>query len=93
MNINSIIIRLTEEYPTQTESIRQIKIILEEIEKEKNVSENVEKIQEICNTLYNIKNTDELIDLQVIINEYRNKYDITDPREIINTDNGKGFVQ
>lgn len=93
MNINSIIIRLTEEYPTQTESIRQIKLILDEIEKEKNVSENVEKIQGICNTLYNIKNTDELIDLQVIINEYRNKYDITDPREIINTDNGKGFVQ
>lgn len=54
----------------------------------------IEFLQGICNELYD-KNglTDGILNLQVYINEYRHKYDITDPREIIHTDNGKGFVQ
>lgn len=93
MNIDSIIIKLTEEYPTEVEKIREIKILIGEIEEERNIKENVENLQQICNELYNISSSENLIELQVIINEYRNKYDVTDPREVINWDNGKGYVQ
>ena len=53
----------------------------------------LEKAQGILNTLHGYKQSDVLIDIQVIINQYRCEYDITDPREIIHTDNGRGFVQ
>ena len=57
-------------------------------------TEFVETLQTICNKLYDEYGIDEnILDLQVYINEYRHKYDITDPREIIHVDNGKGFVQ
>lgn len=54
----------------------------------------VESLQEICNKLYERYGLDDdILDLQVYINEYRHEYDITDPREIIHVDNGRGFVQ
>lgn len=56
-------------------------------------AEFLEKAQGIVNTLYGYKKSDTLIDVQALINEYRHMYDITDPREICNTENGKGFVQ
>lgn len=93
MDINALIISLLDEFPTEEEKIRQIKGIKTDIDNGIEIRENVEKLQQICNDLYNIKYSDYLIDLQVIINEYRNKYDITDPREIIHVDNGKGYVQ
>lgn len=93
MDINALIISLLDEFPTEEEKIRQIKGIKTDIDNGIETISNVEKLQQICNDLYNIKYSDYLIDLQVIINEYRNKYDITDPREIIHVDNGKGYVQ
>lgn len=53
----------------------------------------LENAQQIVNEFYDLEPSDVLIDVQVIINTYRNEFDITDPREIINVDNGKGFVQ
>ncbi len=93
MEINSLIISLVEEFPTEEEKIREIVVIINDIDNGINLEENVEKLQQICNDLYNIKHSDYLIDLQIIINKYRNQFDITDPREIIHVDNGKGFVQ
>lgn len=93
MDINALIISLLNEFPTEEEKIRQIKRIKTDIDNGIETISNVEKLQQICNDLYNIKHSDYLIDLQVIINEYRNKLDITDPREIIHVDNGKGYVQ
>ena len=93
MDINALIISLLDEFPTEEEKIRQIKGIKTDIDNGIEIRGNVEKLQQICNDLYNIKYSDYLIDLQIIINEYRNKFDITDPREIIHVDNGKGFVQ
>ncbi len=93
MDINALIISLLDEFPTEEEKIRQIKGIKTDIDNGIEIRENVEKLQQICNDLYNIKYSDYLIDLQIIINGYRNKFDITDPREIIHVDNGKGYVQ
>lgn len=93
MELNSIIINLTEKYPTETDKIRQITVLVDEIERAEDKSKPLEELQEIVNKLYEAGSCDELIELQVIINQYRNEYDITDPREIINWDNGKGFVQ
>ena len=93
MDINALIISLSEEYPTEEEKIRQISGIKNDIDNGLNIRENVEKLQQICNDLYNVKHSDYLIELQVIINIYRYEFDITDPREVIHIDNGKGFVQ
>ncbi len=93
MEINTIITNLSEEYPTEVEKIRQIKPLLEQIETNDDKAKPLEELQEIVNKLYLITYTDTLLELQVIINQFRQKYDITDPREIINWDNGKGFVQ
>ena len=57
------------------------------------MAEKLEKAQQIVNRLYTQKQDPALIDVQVEINELMYKYDITDPKEIINYDNGKGFVQ
>lgn len=93
MNIESLIIKLCDDYPTQQDLVREIPTIIDDLENEKDVGINVERLQQICNELYISSSTENLIELQVIINEYRNKYDITDPREVINVDNGHGYVQ
>lgn len=93
MSIDSLIVNLVEDYPTENAKINEIKVIFGELKEEKNIKENIERLQQICNELYNISSTENLIELQVIINSYRYKYDITDPREILNWDNGKGYVQ
>lgn len=56
-------------------------------------SDLLEDAQQIVNDLYELESNDVLIDVQVIINGYRNEFDITDPREVIHVDNGKGYVQ
>lgn len=54
----------------------------------------VESLQEICNQLFNKYGFDDtILELQVYINQLRHDYDITDPREILHVENGKGFVQ
>ena len=93
MNVDSLVIKLTEEYPTEQEKIREIKLLVGEIEKENDLNDNIEALQQVCNDLYNISPSESLIELQVIINEFRNKHDVTDPREVINWDNGRGYVQ
>lgn len=56
--------------------------------------EELEQAQQTLNNLYQTHKDDtNLIEAQVHINTLRNKYDITDPREIIHYDNGKGYVQ
>lgn len=57
-------------------------------------TEYIETIQETCNKAYEAYGFDDnILDLQVYINQLRHQYDVTDPREIIHVDNGKGFVQ
>ena len=52
----------------------------------------IDTLQEKANELYNEYGaTDEVIDLQVSINQLRNKYDIVDETEL--TESNKGFVQ
>lgn len=54
----------------------------------------VETLQEICNKLFNEYGFDDtILELQVYINQLRHEFDITDPREVLHIDNGKGFVQ
>ena len=49
-------------------------------------------LQKECNILYNeFGVTDEVIQLQIAINTLRNKFDIVDETELI--DSNKGFVQ
>lgn len=93
MSLDSLIIDLTGEYPTEVDNIRMIKQIAVNLDEGKDVENNIQRLQNICDSLYKVSPNDILIDLQVIINEYRYKYDVTDPKEIINYDNGKGFVQ
>lgn len=52
--------------------------------------EYLEQAQTKLNTLYAVKPASVLIDVQVILNTYRNEFDITDPREVVNEE---GFVQ
>ncbi len=95
-NIDELIEDLLKAYPENTNDINTIDKILSQLSgtQDKNqLTQLIEQLQEINNKLYDIHSDETLIDLQVIINMYRNKYDITDPREIIHTDNGRGFVQ
>ena len=91
---------LKEEYKDYEEVNTLISKInnLEELDLERvpnlaNLPKKLEEIQELTNTLYNLNPSDLLIDVQVIINTYRFEYDITDPREVLHYDNGKGYVQ
>lgn len=96
MKIEEIIVELNKVYPDNFDIVKKIDTLFGELEpltERDKIEPVLEGIQECCNRLYDIKYDDILIDLQVVINEYRHKYDITDPREIIHYDNGKGFVQ
>ena len=97
MNSNDIIKQLREAYPQEETRIKRIEELLEKINTETNdkevLTKNIEELQQVNNELFSTYSDENLIELQIIINEYRHKYDITDPREIINWDNGKGFVQ
>ena len=93
MNINYLVINLVCDYPTKENEIRQITGIVDELEKGENVKENVGRLQDICNTLFEITTTEHLIELQVLINEYRYEYDVTDPTEVINQSDDGNFVQ
>lgn len=77
--------------------INKIKTICEEIENSNDkhtISQHIELLQQINNDLYEKTGFNTVtLDFQVFINELRQEYDVTDPREIVNTDNGKGFVQ
>jgi len=88
--------KLNTTYPQNTadiELLQQYLMTVEDHVTQDMMAEKVEKAQQIVNRLYTIKEDSVLIDVQVVINQLRNKYDITDPREIINWDNGRGFVQ
>lgn len=78
-----------------TQRVQAITKEIEETEDNKKRAMLVEELQTMNNTLYEKQGdlTDETLAFQVYINTLRNKYDITDPREIIHTDNGKGYVQ
>ncbi len=82
--------QLTTTYPPQ--NIQPLVEILET--EEEPTPEKLEQAQQTLNTLYQTHKDDtNLIEAQVKINTLRNKYNITDPREIIHYDNGKGYVQ
>lgn len=88
---------LKEIYDKIKEEYKDIEVTYEELEKleqKKDKTDFVETLQEICNDIYT-KNgfNDNILDIQVYINQLRAEYDITDPREVIHEDNGKGFVQ
>ncbi|WP_455644819.1 hypothetical protein [Methanosphaera sp.] len=57
-------------------------------------NEDLEKIQTINDNLYKKYNDDEdIIELQVLINRFRNELDVVDPKEVVTTSDGKEFVQ
>ena len=94
MNIQ-LLNELKEEYPDNIEDIELLCTYINKLDycSEKQVAALLEDAQQVVNNLYNIHSADCLVDVQVIINEYRNKFDVTDPREIIHVDNGMGYVQ
>lgn len=54
----------------------------------------VETLQDMCNKLYKKDGIDDsILELQVYINKLRCEHDITDPREVINSDGVFEFVQ
>lgn len=56
--------------------------------------EKLERLQELNNKLYeDYPHETALLDIQLYINMLRYEFDITDPREVIHVDNGRGFVQ
>lgn len=88
--------KLVTAYPDRIEDIELLVQYIDTVEDhvtQELMAELIEKAQQIVNHLWTIKEDDVLIDVQVLLNELRNKYDVTDPREIINWDNGRGFVQ
>ena len=76
---------------------KRVQEIVDKIDNTGNVDEIsplVEELQNMNNALYEKQGfSNETLDFQCYINSIRNQYDITDPREIIHEDNGKGFVQ
>ena len=95
--LNKISENLFKKYPNEIIYYEKLLESWKKLENEKfldKISTELEKIQEICNKYYEKYGmSDEILDLQIWINKVRNKYDITDPREITHYDNGKGFVQ
>lgn len=79
---------------TDTSRIQEIVDQINITNNTKNIAPLLEELQEINNKLYQ-QHKDSLapLDLQCYINTLRNQYDITDPREIIHYDNGRGYVQ
>ena len=54
----------------------------------------VSYLQDVCNVLYNQYGfCDSILELQVYINQLRHEYNITDPSEVVNREDGKEFVQ
>ena len=95
-NNDELIKELLDEYKENSADVYQIQNLLNQLNNcsdKSKLTQIVEDLQEITNKLYEVKNTEMLIELQVIINRYRNEFDITDPREIIHVDNGRGYVQ
>ena len=96
MNEDELLKRLYDEYKDEEKIVDKIKNLIGQLnglgDPEK-IRPILEELQQETNVLSNTQVTSTLIELQVIINSYRYKYDITDPREVINWDNGRGFVQ
>lgn len=95
--LDKIITKLFKKYENEKICYEKLLQSWKKLENEEfidKISIELEKIQEICNEYYEKYGfNDEILELQVWINQIRNQYDITDPREIIHIDNGKGFVQ
>lgn len=96
-DVETIIKDLTNDYQDYKNKVLQIREALDELEQnpndEKKIKECVNELQEYINELYTIKCTDNLIELQVIVNEYRHKYNILDESEVINEDEDGKYVQ
>lgn len=91
--IDETLLSSLEQY-LDTNRIQEIVNQIDEANNTKIVATLVEELQTMNNKLYEKQGlTNETLDFQCYINTLRNQYDITDPREIIHTDNGKGFVQ
>lgn len=57
-------------------------------------SMKLSELQHTCNALYQKQGlTPEILELQVTINTYRNKFDSIDPSEIVKSEMGENFVQ
>ena len=79
---------------TDTNKIKEICNEIGNSSDKHTISQLIEELQQINNDIYDKTGFNTVtLDFQVYINELRNKYDVTDPREIMNVDNGKGFVQ
>ena len=84
--------QLKKEYP---EHQSEVQLLIKYIDKIENGCPNkraeyMEQAQLHLNTLYTVKPASVLIEVQVILNTYRNEFNITDPREVVNSE---GFVQ
>ncbi len=59
---------------------------------EDKVRESLKKLQSEANILYNeLGLTEEVLDLQTVINQFRHKYNIVDETKL--TESNEGFVQ
>jgi len=91
--MNSITIEeLKKEYP---EHLYEVELLITYTDKLRDGcpdkrKDYLEQAQTKLNTLYAVKPAPVLVDVQAVLNEYRNEFNITDPREVIDED---GFVQ
>jgi len=91
--MNSITIEeLKKEYP---EHLYEVELLITYTDKLRDGcpdkrKDYLEQAQTKLNTLYAVKPAPVLVDVQAVLNEYRNEFDITDPREVVNDE---GFVQ
>lgn len=91
--IEETLLKELEEF-TDTDKIKEICEEIDNSDDKHLISQHIAWLQQINNSIYDkIGFNTVTLDFQVYINELRREYDVTDPREIVNTDNGKGFVQ
>jgi len=77
-----------------TQSIKEAIQTLETTKDCIKASMKLSELQHTCNALYEKQGlTPEILELQVTINTYRNKFDSIDPSEIIRSELGENFVQ
>ena len=96
MNVETIINKCDEKY--SKEDIETIKRISEKLDKiiepDDSTKKDLTMLQGINNKWYtNYGLTSVVLDFQVLINEYRYKFDIPDESEVVTVEGGKQFVQ
>lgn len=91
--INEKLLKILEPH-LDTERIKNIDERIDAINDKTEIVQLVEELQTMNNGLYDLLGMcDETLEFQLFINGLRNKFDVTDPREVVHVDNGKGFVQ